>query len=338
MLSKKEAAARISALLGITYVLESLPHPSNLIVLNFHRIGEAHATPYDSGTFSCTTAEFDQQLRHLKRRYPILNLDEALRVIHGEDVLSRPSVLLTFDDGYLDNYQQAYEVLRLHGLSATFFLPTAFIGTGLLPWWDTIAYIIKNSRKKSITLNFPETVSFDLTASHKADSIRKIMTQFKRPSTTDVDAFIRGIEIACEFGRPPTSAERCFLDWDEAREMERGGMCFGSHTHTHQILSKVSPAQQLDELKVSRSILERELGHRVETLAYPSGKRESSTEDTLNALREAEYRTAFSFYGEINHPGFIQPFDVVRCGVDGESPAMFRLRLALRATTGRDLF
>ena len=115
-------------------------------------------------------------------------------------------------------------------------------------------------------------------------------------------------------------------------------MCFGSHTHTHEILSKLSPARQVEELAVSREILERELGHPVDTIAYPVGKRWSTSADTLEALRQARYRTAFSFYAGINQPGTIEPYDVLRCGVNRESQAKFRLRLALRAATGRDLF
>ena len=65
-------------------------------------------------------------------------------------------MLITFDDGYRDNYTLAFPILRKHGVQAVFFLPTAFIGTGKLPWWDVIAYIIKHSVKKHIHIEYPE--------------------------------------------------------------------------------------------------------------------------------------------------------------------------------------
>src|ERR1043166_4490896 len=69
----------------------------------------------------------------------------------GEAILTgsplRSSVLLTFDDGYLDNYTLAFPVLRSHGVQAVFFLPTAFIGTAHLPLWDVIGYVVRQTRK-----------------------------------------------------------------------------------------------------------------------------------------------------------------------------------------------
>lgn len=337
MIAKKELVAQMAAKTGATRLLSTLPGRSSLIVLNYHRVGDASATAYDSGTFSCTAAELDQQMSVLKQWLPVLTLDEAVRVIHGQEKLSETSVLLTFDDGYRDNYAEAFPALRRHGLSAAFFLPTAFIGTGSLPWWDVIAFIVKSSRKEWIEFNAPEPASFSLDAAHRDASIRSILKLFKRPSMKDADRFLCNLEEACEAERPPRKGERCFLNWEEAREMERGGMCFGSHTHTHEILSRLTLDQQVTELRTSREILEKELQHPVHTLAYPVGKRESFSSETYAALCTAGYRTAFSFYAGLNRPGRIEPFDVLRCGVDRESMDLFRLRLAARAVTGQDL-
>jgi peptidoglycan/xylan/chitin deacetylase (PgdA/CDA1 family) len=65
------------------------------------------------------------------------HLDEAIDIAHG-NVPARNRVLVTFDDGYLDNYTVAFPILRSLGVQGVFFLPTAFVGTGELPWWDII--------------------------------------------------------------------------------------------------------------------------------------------------------------------------------------------------------
>ena len=335
MPSKKEILAHLGAYTGATRLIEAMPSPPSLLILNYHRIGDADQTPYDSGIFAATAAELDWQVGHLKRRFPIVNLDQAVDIIHGRSSLSRTSVLFTFDDGYRDNYVEAFPIFLKHQVSATFFLPTSFIGTGRLPWWDVIAYIVKTSHEKRITLTYPETVEFDLTPAHRARSIMGILKLFKRPSVTDTERFIRDLEAACGSQCPAESAERCFLNWDEAREMQRGGMCFGSHTHTHELLGKLSYARQSEELQTSREILERELDRTIDTLAYPVGKLDTFSQETFAALRNTQYQTAFSFYSGVNRPGHIQPFDVLRFGVDGASRATFRLRTALSATIGR---
>ncbi len=210
--------------------------------------------------------------------------------------------------------------------------------TGRLPWWDTIAFIVKNSPERRVTLAYPEPAKFDLTAPHRAKSIAAILELFKRPSVADTERFIRELEAACRFKRPAESAERCFLNWNEAREMQVNGMRFGSHTHTHEILSKLTYPRQLEELRTSRQILERELGRRIDTLAYPVGQPDTFTGETVRALKEAGYSTAFSFYSGANIPGRIKPYDVMRGGSDGEDRAIFRLRVALLAAARRELF
>ncbi|MFI5348844.1 MAG: polysaccharide deacetylase family protein [Elusimicrobiota bacterium] len=338
MLGKKKLLARVGAYTGVTRLVEALPGPPSLLILNYHRVGDAEKTPYDSGTFSCTTAEFDWQVDYLKRRFPIVDLEGAVDIAHGRVKTPRTSLLLTFDDGYRDNFDQAFPVLRAHGVSATFFLPTAFVGTGRLPWWDLIAFIVKSSAERRIALSYPEAAEFDLGPSDRSRTVAAILQLFKRPAVADTERFIRELEAACGAERPAGGAERCFLNWDEAREMQESGMRFGSHTHTHEILSKHPYARQLEELNASRRLLESELGRSIDTLAYPVGQPDTFNDETFKALREARYSTAFSFYSGVNVPGRIQPFNVLRGGVDGEDRSVLRLRVALRAATRQELF
>jgi len=337
MLSKKEILARSASYSGVTTVLDGLPKRPALLILNYHRVGIAEQTPYDSATFSCTAEELDWQVGWLKQRFPILTLDEAVEVAHGRSRPAKTSVLITFDDGYRDNFVEAFPVLRRHNASATFFLPTAFVGTGNLPWWDEIAFMVKRAKEPRLRLSYPQMAEFDLTSGDRAAAVVSVLRLFKTAAVIDTARFLEELEAASGCERPGEHGERCFLNWDEAREMQAAGMCFGSHTHTHEILGRMPYERQLEELQTSRKILEAELGREIDTLAYPRGKPGSFSGDTFRALREANYGTAFSFYSGINLPGQIDPFDVLRTGVDQESRAVFRLRATMYATTGRGL-
>jgi peptidoglycan/xylan/chitin deacetylase (PgdA/CDA1 family) len=335
---KEKIIARVGAYTGATRLVEALGGRPNLLILNYHRIGDAQKTPYDSDTFSCTADEFDWQVRHLKARFSIVNLESALDIVHGRAKPERTSVLLTFDDGYRDNFDEAFPILRSHGVCATFFLATAFVGTNSLPWWDIVAYIVKTSPQGRISLKYPAPAEFDLSPPRRERSIAEIIKLLKTPAVTDAEWFIGGLEKACGSKRPAGGAQRCFLSWDEAREMQRNGMCFGSHSHTHPILSKLPYAEQLEELRLSREILERELGRAIDTLAYPDGQEQSFNDLTFKALAQARYSTAFSYYSGVNIPGSIQPYNVFRYGDDGEDRSTWRLRVALRAAAGLGSF
>lgn len=201
MRGKRELVARLSAGAGLTRVLESLPQTRALLVLNYHRIGNAADTPFDSNVFSATTEDLDSQIAYLKRRFHMATLEEAVAG-EGGDASRRTSVLITFDDGYLDNYTLAFPILRSHAVQGVFFLPTAFVGTGKLPWWDEIAWIIKQSRRRQIRLSYPQDAVFDLDADGVARVSMQILRMFKQPAVKDTGRFLAGLEEACEASRP----------------------------------------------------------------------------------------------------------------------------------------
>jgi peptidoglycan/xylan/chitin deacetylase (PgdA/CDA1 family) len=337
MRGKRELLAHLCSWTGLTRVLETLPERRALIILNYHRIGNADETPFDSGVFSGTAEEFAWQIAYLKRRFHMATLEEVFAIIAG-DAPQRTSVLITLDDGYLDNYTLAFPILRSHGVQAVFFLPTAFIGTGKLPWWDVIAYLIKRSVKRRIHLEYPEPKDFDLVADGGKRLTREVLRLFTQPAVRDPERFLAEVERECEVPRPESRAERCFLNWDEARDMQRHGMAFGSHTHSHEVLTKLSPELQREEVRSSREILERELNRRVDILAYPVGLKHCFSDETIRALKDSGYRAAFSFYGGSNRSGEIRPFDIRRYGVADLSYARFRLETAFRAITGAGSF
>lgn len=338
MHGKRELISDLCAATGATWLLERLPNRPVLMVLNYHRIGDKDGTEYDSGLFSCTAEEFDWQIGYLKRRFQMARLDDVVAVATGKSRLREPQVLITFDDGYIDNYQLAYPILRRHGVQGVFFLPTAFVGTGRIPWWDEIAYVVKHSRQSYIRLEYPEPRDFDLKGDAKLRSILFILRLYKQPEMRDHERFLEQLERACDSPRPGDGARRCFLDWNEAREMQDGGMAFGSHTHNHEILSKLPAGRQTEELAVSREILERELKRKVETLAYPVGARDSFSAETVKVLQGIDYRAAFSFYTGFNIDGHITPLDIRRCGVDQQSRQRLRLQTALGARAGNTWF
>lgn len=317
-------------------VLEHLPQQPCLIVLNYHRIGDPEATPYDPGVFSATPEQFDAQVAYLKRHYALLHMDEAVELIQRKKAPRQASVVLTFDDGYRDNYEYAFPILRAHRASAAFYLATSYLGSSVVPWWDRIAYMIKDARKPILNLGYPATQRFDLRVEPTGEVIRKVLNLYKAPATRDPERFISELAAACGC-ELPEHPERLFMTWDEAAEMARGGMTIGSHTHSHRLLSKLSPDEQFDELLASKQLLEHRLHTRVNTLAYPVGIRTAFSRDSKEAARKAGYDAAFSFYGGVNRlDTATEPFDVRRMAVDADlSEERFRLRVALAGFTGR---
>lgn len=89
-----------------------------------------HVTPAP-GLVTVSPQTFDQQMQVLSRNgYRAIGCDQLLAFVEGRDALPDKSVLITFDDGYLDNYVYAHPILARYGLKASVFVVTSWIGQG----------------------------------------------------------------------------------------------------------------------------------------------------------------------------------------------------------------
>lgn len=334
--SKRDLLAQMCFGTGLLWLLEHAKKRRALIVLNYHRVGNCSETPFDRRTFSASAEAFEEQVSYLKRHFHICTIDEAVSMVKG-DLPFRSSLLITFDDGYVDQYKVAFPILHSHGVQATFFLPTGFVGTDGISWWDSIAYSISHSRKTLIRLTYPKAMDVDVSRDGLERAILRVLHLYRELARTDCERFLEDLQEACQVTTEPSSAP-LFINWHEVREMYRGGMAFGSHSHTHEILSRLDADGQAYELSRSRLILERELGARVNVLAYPIGLPSSFNQYTLEALRNNAYDVAFSFYGGFNLPASTQRFDIRRVAVDNPVSVRFRLQMCLAAITARTWF
>jgi peptidoglycan/xylan/chitin deacetylase (PgdA/CDA1 family) len=333
---KREALARWLHAVGIQSVLNRLPQRNSLLVINYHRVGDADSTPYDSGVFSATADEFKAQMEYVAENLRPVTLPEALLFLEREEERNgRCRVLITFDDGYIDNFQIAFPILRRLGMQGVFFLPTSFIGTREVPWWDRVSYIVKSARNLRFELRRPNAIKFDLRASGAREVARQIVNLLRLSPPGDLERAVGELERVCDGASPDTSIDRCFMNWDEVRQLVEGGMTVGAHTHTHRMLAPLSEEEQRKELVESRSMLRDRLRSAVETVAYPLGAECSFTSETMRLARQTGYRAAFSFYGGLNRAGRTERFNVLRVAVDGQSVERFGTQSTMAALTDR---
>ena len=333
---KRDWLARGLLWSGVPFLLSKLPARDSLLVLNYHRIGNPADDLFDPGVFSATAEEFDNQVTYLKSHVSLITLDEALAFIDGRKIekTGRCRLLITFDDGYLDNYEIAFSILRSQGVQGVFFLATSMVGSCKIPWWDQIAYLVKTAQRRRFTLRYPADLEVDVDEKGLEESLREVLKLYKRPENSDPARFIQELAEAAKGKELPGTLRR-FLNWDEAREMTRGGMAIGSHTHSHHVLSQLDPGRQYEELSKSRGIFKEELGIEADVLDYPVGGKTSFTGETQKLAREAGYRAAFSFYGGTNLQGKANPYDVKRIGIGGQSWSRFRVQTDVCRFTGR---
>jgi peptidoglycan/xylan/chitin deacetylase (PgdA/CDA1 family) len=340
--------------LGILRGLEcmTVARGCSLVILTYHRIATpgVSSNPYYDQVISATPEQFRAQIRYLTSHFRLTQPQDILAPGTGPSPTLRgatPSLLVTFDDGYRDNYETAAPILREFGVPATFFVTPGFIERPRLPWWDHVAYVIKRTATPRFELQrYPgdsEPILIDLgtnpTDQQRNLMIAQIIFQFVNNLIRDEDWFLTQLDHHAEVAIDQDMAGRALImGWAELRQLVDAGMTVGSHGLDHRALGRLAEEDQIHELTHSKQMIECALQREVIALAYPFGWPGTFTRRTQELAAQVGYKVAFSSLEGINNPdarGF-EPFCLRRLNVGtGDSPPLLRARSVLHAALGR---
>lgn len=194
------------------------PADKGVIILEYHMINDN--AKGDEKRYSVTPTEFREQLAYLKANgYETVSMRDFMLAKKGKSTLPEKPIVLTFDDGYKDNYCNMLPILEEFAMKATVYVVTNDIG--------------------------------------KDD----------------------------------------YLSYDELKEMQSRGVELGSHTANHLPLTSLSREKQIEEIKLSKLMLEWNGLDTIYTFSYPNG---AYDENLPQILKENEYLTAVTGEAGVN--------------------------------------
>jgi peptidoglycan/xylan/chitin deacetylase (PgdA/CDA1 family) len=256
------------------------------LILMYHRFsetGEGISTP---------ARRFAEQLDYLTQHYRIAPLSEVAGYLQSGKPMPSGLAVVTIDDGYRDAYEIAFPILRERKVPATLFVVTDFVDRKCWLWTDKLRYLTARaeSRVFEAAVN-GRALRIELSGrAARLQAAEQINGQLKRMTDDAKDEAIERLASVFGVGLPALPPpELSSLTPDELREMDAAGVEIGSHTVTHQILTKVSGERLRYELRESRSRLESILGRKVTLLGYPNGNHNRSVQ---KEAARAGYRCA----------------------------------------------
>ena len=285
-------------------VLRAWARRETSVVLTYHRVLEKWdpTLDYSQPGMVVTVPTFERQLAFLHRHFEIVALGALLNGEGSRRVASRPRCVITFDDGWRDNYDLALPILRRRGIPATIFLTTDFIGTERAFWHTVLISLLLLDELRPFLQGgvpfggYPAAVREGLrrcagpTPESHAAAVDDLIETLKASCGEDqIHAFVDALADAARLRRPLFPGRRFFLDWEQVREMAAGGFEIGSHGCSHRIMTRLSLDEVRRELADSRAEIERRLGRTVTHFAFPN---ENATEVLLGLAAGAGYRTA----------------------------------------------
>ncbi len=310
---------------------------SNGVIFMYHRVlpkEMAHATDISvqAGMY-VTPASLRLHLSYLKARFTIIPLSELVKRLEGGEDVSHCAVI-TFDDGWWDNYLYAFPILKELEVPATIFLASGFIGTSRWFWPEEIGWAVLAAHRKKIDSNLlPEPLLEVMN--------RKALLQLEVNERIDhLIADLKSWEEAprlsvaksCALLREKTTgeSERLLMNWDEVREMSESGLVsFGAHTVSHALLDQLPLDQVQKEIVECAADIHSETGLSPELFAYPNG---NYTERVFSLLAAAGITAAVTTKrGLVNRDS--QLFELPRIAVHEDishTQALFQWRLFVR--------
>ncbi|MFN0059164.1 MAG: polysaccharide deacetylase family protein [Planctomycetota bacterium] len=279
-------------------------------ILTYHRVlPDAEAASYPAPTLAMPVSEFRAQVAELSQRFEVTTLDAALTQL-GRTPTQRPIVCLTFDDGYLDNYENAAPILEAHGVRGTFFVTAGLIGTPRLLWYDRATLAFEARAAGAGGRPTPRQSLFEWLETLKRQSVAAREDALERVGAPAREA--------------PHSRRFALMSTEQVRELHRRGHEIGSHSLEHPILPALDDAALAAEVGASRRLIAELLDVDVAGFCYPNGDCDARV---IAAVEAAGYRYACTTRSGRNLP--TQPrFELVRRDV---TPS----RIAAASAAGR---
>ena len=314
---KKILLSNIFRRLGVYKCIHSIKK-NCLLVINYHRLyDQSLLTAFDPNVFEHSAETFEQHLKFIKSNFTVVSEEDVVQMVNLNRISDR-CALITFDDGYIDNYTLAYPLLKAYNLPAVFFIPTESINERKLGWWDIIAYVIKKSQKEVIALHDRK---FSLsTSGEKQQAIDYSIHFIKMTPFEKSRSFVENLATECEVAIPSKERQSSqLMQWKHIVEIAENGIAIGSHTHSHRILSGLSTRQQMVELQKAKDILENRLRCTIRSLSYPVGGYAHFSNTTKELAEKTGYSLAFSYNTGMNNGNISDRFDIKRFSLSNDT-------------------
>lgn len=288
-------------------------------ILQYHRVNDG-----ESRIFPGTPVQvFEKQMEGISRYYSVYPLEELVeRAIH-DDIPPR-AVAITFDDGYKDNYQNAFPVLKRLGLPATIFLTTGVIGSQFCIWHDRLFCAFEETPVSEVAIG---KIRYPIgTLSEKEIAVKAFREYLRKYHYSRWDDLLQQLcadlrikSVAC--GEPFQK-----LSWSDIELMGRSGITFGAHTVSHPILTALSLSEARNEILASKETIEKRLGTPVRLFAYPNGTSGDFNEPIKDILKEAGFLGAVTTLWGVNGTS-TDPFELKRISLSDGDPHICAVKL-----------
>ncbi len=284
--------------LGVDSVFRKL-YRSRLLVVMYHGVTRHSYTPPFWTQLPEST--FKDQLTFLKKNYRLISLSTLIEALASGRKLPDNPAMVTFDDGFKNNYRVAFPLLKELSIPGVVFLSTELIDTQRFFWFDELYFIVKQALSEG---RDPREIAgwSRRQATDFGGVYADCLTEMKRLSEEKKDVVMNRLKEAVEIDLSEYGDDIGTLTWRDVSEMHASGLVeFGVHTGNHRILSRLSVDQLDQEIAASKRLLEEKLGGEITSFCYPNGRPGIDfTIQHQEYLKQCGFRVSFTTENKLN--------------------------------------
>ncbi len=295
------------------------------MVLMLHHVRPAPTARFQPNRHLEVTPEFlDRVIGRLKRaRIDIVSLDEMHRRL-TEGQLRRRFACITFDDGYRDNLEFAYPILRRHDVPFAIYVATSFPDRLGELWWLALEAVIGRNDSVEAVIGGQEMHFTCDNVAAKQDTFAALMRHLRALRTEEeLRDVVRDLSTRYAVDIAAFCEMLC-MGWDELARLAADPLVtIGAHTVNHVMLARVSERAARSELTMSRSVIEAALGTRPQHFAYPVGDAAAAGPREFAVAAELGFKTAVTTRPGVLFAGHGQHLTALpRISLNGEFQAL----------------
>ena len=262
--------------------------------------------------------DFRSQVHALPDMFEMATIESAVAFLTGKYVPRRDLCLMTFDDGLKEHYAQVTPLLAERGIQGVFFLISACMEDGVVAPVHMNHFLMAHLGFRTYQseflrilreMGFPGETKPDLSVCQRTYPLDTAeVAQFKYLFNFVLPAKSRDIGVRALFqkhlGDEADFARELYVNWGEAREMQREGMAMGGHSHQHRPLAALRYPELSADLTRNWDLIQKHLvPQEIWPFSYPYGKSDSYNRNTVEILRQLGYRLALCTEAGNNLPG-----------------------------------
>jgi peptidoglycan/xylan/chitin deacetylase (PgdA/CDA1 family) len=254
-------------------------------ILNYHRICSDEDLKKQNDELSVSVSKFKEQLIFLKKNYNFVSLDDFLNLKKGE----KSKITITFDDGYKDNLTHALPILNELNIPATIYIVTKFFENEFNVWWYELQeYIWKQS--ENIKFTFGEK-NYNFKIKNNADRLKsffQLKQIIKKLNKSDQSKFLSILT--------KTDLRKQYKDEILSKEdlkflCSNNLITIGAHTHNHLCLKKLEKEECIEEIKISKEILENLTARKINHFSYPYGTKNDAGKREFKIVKDLGFKS-----------------------------------------------